>query len=383
MILPSPRAVYRGLRKMLRFLARPARRAGSRGGPVIQTYRGYGSREEVFLMGRVFRQPGLGLKLGEGPLDDLINIARRTARWGIRDARVAVTVGDAHACVTTDRDGYFSAQLPIEEPLPDGGFWQQARLELLPASEHAEAPAGERGVATTAEIYIPPREVDLAVVSDIDDTVIYTGVASKLTMMYQLFIAKARHRTAFPGVSAFYRALFHGESGERRRPMLYVSRGPWSIYDVLVEFFRLNHIPHGPVLFLREWGVTFQRPLPIRAKDHKAMLIERMLSLYHQLPFVLIGDSGQHDPEVYADLVARYPGRIRAIYIRKIGRSTSRDAAIEALADEVAADGCTLVLASDSVRMAEHAHREGLISRAGLEAVRRAPDISERRARQA
>ncbi|HCO63755.1 MAG TPA: hypothetical protein DIT60_03050, partial [Alcanivorax sp.] len=130
MILPSPRAVYRGLRKMLRFLARPARRAGSRGGPVIQTYRGYGSRDEVFLMGRVFRQPGLGLKLGEGPLDDLVNIARRTARWGIRDARVAVTVGDARASVTTDRDGYFSVQLPIEEPLPDGAFWQQARLEL-------------------------------------------------------------------------------------------------------------------------------------------------------------------------------------------------------------------------------------------------------------
>ena len=147
---------------------------------MIQTYRGYGSRDEVFLMGRVFRQPGLGLKLGEGPLDDLVNIARRTARWGIRDARLAVTVGDARASITTDRDGYCSVQLPIKEPLPDGAFWQQARLELLPASEEADPPT-ERGVAATAEMYIPPREVDLAVVSDIDDTVIYTGVASKLT----------------------------------------------------------------------------------------------------------------------------------------------------------------------------------------------------------
>ena len=370
MILPSPRAVYRGLRKMLRFLARPARRAGSRGGPVIQTYRGYGSRDEVFLMGRVFRQPGLGLKLGEGPLDDLVNIARRTARWGIRDARVAVTVGDAHACVTTDRDGYFSVQLPIEEPLPDGAFWQQARLELLPASDKGDAPSGERSVAATAEIDIPPREVDLAVGGDIDDTVVYTGVASKLTMMYQLFIAKARHRTAFPGVSAFYRALFHGESGERRRPMLYVSRGPWSIYDVLVEFFRLNHIPHGPVLFLREWGVTLQRPLPIRAKDHKAMLIERMLSLYQQLPFVLIGDSGQHDPEVYADLVARYPGRIHTIYIRHVHQGEDRDQAIQALADRVAQSGCQMILAKDSLEMAQHAFHNGLIAERGLQEVR-------------
>ncbi len=370
MILPSPRALYRGLRKMLRFLARPARRVGSRGGRVIQTYRGYGSREAVFLMGRVFRQPGLGLELGEGPLDDLVNIARRTARWGIRDARVAVTVGDARACVTTDRDGYFSVQLPIEEPLPDGGFWQQARLELLPAPGRDATAGAGRTVATTAEIYIPPRAVDLAVVSDIDDTVIYTGVASKLTMMYQLFIAKARHRTAFPGVSAFYRALFHGDSGERRRPMLYVSRGPWSIYDVLVEFFHLNHIPHGPVLFLREWGVTFQRPLPIRAKDHKAMLIERMLSLYERLPFVLIGDSGQRDPEVYADLVARYPGRIRAIYIRHVHQGDTRDNDIKALADRVAQSGCEIILAKHSLEMAQPASRHGLIARRGLEEVR-------------
>ena len=94
MILPSPRAVYRGLRKMLRFLARPARRAGSRGGPVIQTYRGYGSRDEVFLMGRVFRQPGLGLKLGEGPLDDLVNIARRTARWAVSYTHLTLPTSD-------------------------------------------------------------------------------------------------------------------------------------------------------------------------------------------------------------------------------------------------------------------------------------------------
>lgn len=368
MNLPTPRRWYRGLRKMLRFLARPARRAGSRGGRVIQTYRGYGSRQSVFLMGRVFRQPGLGLTLGEGPLDDLVNIARRTARWGIRNAEVAVTVGDADTRVHTDRDGYFSVEMPIEEPLPEGAFWQQARLVLLPES-NGDASAG-REVAATAEIYIPPRDVDLVVVSDIDDTVIYTGVASKLTMMYQLFIAKARHRTAFPGVSAFYRALFHGGNGERQRPMLYVSRGPWSIYDVLVEFFHLNRIPHGPVLFLREWGVTFQRPLPIRAKDHKAMLIERMLSLYEHLPFVLIGDSGQRDPEVYADLVARYPGRIRTIYIRHVHQGEDRDRDIQALADRVAESGCQMILAKDSLEMAQHAFRNGLIAGRGLEDVR-------------
>ena len=100
------------------------------------------------------------------------------------------------------------------------------------------------------------------------------------------------------------------------------------------------------------------------------MLIERMLSLYHQLPFVLIGDSGQHDPEVYADLVARYPGRIRAIYIRHVHQGEDRDQAIQALADRVAESGCQMILAKDSLEMAQHAFDNGLIAERGLEEVR-------------
>ena len=107
MMLPTPRALYRGLRKLLRFLAAPARRGGRGGGRVIHTYRGYGSRSECFLMGRVFLQPGLGLKL-PGPVDDLVNIVRRTVRWGVRDQRVWVRVGRVETEVVTDSDGYFS-----------------------------------------------------------------------------------------------------------------------------------------------------------------------------------------------------------------------------------------------------------------------------------
>ncbi|MFD2435413.1 phosphatase domain-containing protein [Modicisalibacter luteus] len=118
-------------------------------------------------------------------------------------------------------------------------------------------------------------------------------------------------------------------------------------------------------------GLTLQRPLPRRATEHKARLIEQMLGLYNDLPFVLIGDSGQHDPETYARIVHAYPGRIRAIYIRNVNHDASRDDAIARLAKEVAETGCDLVLASDSVHMAEHARAHGLISAAGLEAVKR------------
>src|SRR5690606_19716965 len=142
-----------------------------------------------------------------------------------------------------------------------------------------------------------------AVISDIDDTVMHTGVANKLGMMWRLFVQDSKSRTVFPGVSALYRALHAGASGDDGNPMLYVSRAPWGIYDVLEEFFRRHGIAEGPILILREWGVSWRNPVPRRAEDHKRVLIEAIMDLYSDLPFVLIGDSGQHDPWVYREAV--------------------------------------------------------------------------------
>jgi phosphatidate phosphatase APP1 len=199
------------------------------------------------------------------------------------------------------------------------------------------------------------------VISDIDDTVMHTGVANKLGMLWRLFVADAQSRVAFSGVVSLYRALHGGVSGDEGNPMLYVSRAPWGIYAVLEEFFAQHGIPVGPVLFLREWGISWRSPLPRKAADHKQELIRNMLELYSELPFVLIGDSGQHDPEVYRQIVEEHPGRVLAVYIRNVSRDPNRIAEIEELAAAVAAAGSSLVLAANSLAMAEHATSLGLV----------------------
>src|SRR3546814_10185473 len=88
-----------------------------------------------------------------------------------------------------------------------------------------------------------------------------------------------------------------------------------------------------------------------------------MLELYDQFPFVLIGDSGQRDPEIYAQVVREHPGRVAAIYIRDVTRNPERDRGIGILAREVAAGGSTLVVAAASLEMARHAAEHGLIDR--------------------
>lgn len=372
----------RALRRLLRLLARPVKGDRGRGGMLVQPYRGYGTREEVFLMGRVFRQTGVGAHVREGSSSrDVLDLVRRFLRWGVADALLQVRFYGTEQEVRTDRDGYFRVHLRPQQPPPPGQLWHEMDLELIePVSPTQAAPpaAGDSGTAqldaprrARGEIFIAPDTARRLIISDIDDTVMYTGVVNKIKMMWRLFIQGPRSRVAFPGVTAFYRALYHGPGGDERNPLLYVSRAPWSIYEVLEEFFHLHRIPVGPVLFLREWGLTLQRPWPRRARDHKLILIRHMLEIYRDMPVVLIGDSGQHDPEIYARIVHEHPGRVVATYIRNVSRDPRRAAAIQELADEVVQAGSSLLLAADSLAMAEHAAEHHLIPPQALAEVKR------------
>jgi phosphatidate phosphatase APP1 len=340
-------------RKTLHLLARPVRVASGHRGLVVQPYRGYGSATEVFLMGRILRQPGIGARLREGTLRrDVLDAGRRLLRRGVAEAVLVARFGGTEQRVITDRDGYFRVHLHPPQPPPAARLWHPMALELV-------SPAEAKAVG---ELFVPPGTARYVVISDIDDTVMETGVANKGVMLWRLFAQGAQSRVAFPGVAAFYKALHGGVSGSEQNPMLYVSRGPWSLYEVLDEFFQLHGIPVGPILFLRAWGVRLRHPFPRRAQDHKLALIRRMVALYHDRPFLLIGDSGQRDPEIYAQVVREHPGRVVAIYIRSVNRSPKRARAIEALAKEVVEAGSSLLLAADSFAMAAHAAERGLIS---------------------
>lgn len=323
-------------------------------------------------MGRVFRQPRLGSGIKPGSfLREVADVLRRFARWGLGGVDVTARIGRTERRFTTDSDGYFHITLNPRGDLDLSERWHSVQLEVTRKGETTGA---------TGLVYLPPPSARRVIISDIDDTVMHTGVASKLKMLWRLFVQGAESRAAFPGVASLYQGLHEGAGGDEGNPMLYVSRAPWSIYEVLETFFRLNDIPEGPVLFLREWGLTLQRPLPRRARDHKRELIEDMLARYPELPFVLIGDSGQHDPEVYAEVVRNHPDRVEAVYIRDVTLEEGRSEEIHALWQASQAVEIPLVLTDESEVMAEHAAEAGFIPpESGMMAHDAGSDANERR----
>jgi phosphatidate phosphatase APP1 len=182
-------------------------------------------------------------------------------------------------------------------------------------------------------------------------------------------LGNARTRLPFPGVAAFYQALEQGGDGARLNPIFYVSSSPWNIHDIIADFMDIQRIPRGPIN-LRDWDIVLSALTSSRLGNFKEPVIRELLELYPTLPFILIGDNSQKDPEIYRKIIGEFPGRILAIYIRNVDANPERSASVQALAKEVLAAGSTLVLADDTYAAAQHAAEQGWITKESLPAVK-------------
>ncbi len=332
--------------KLPRLLAKPVRRTGSQGPVVIDTYRGYASEDALFLVGRIIRQPTSDSTSDYSAAGSLWYVVRRLLRSGVSGARLIATIDGQNQGLITDRDGYFSLRMRLRQPLSPHRPSAKVQLRLIkPASAEAQA-----------ELLVAPPDCRFMVISDIDDTVVATGVANKVRMISRMLLKSAESRIVFAGVAESYRQLGSGVTGRENNPLLYVSRGPWVIYETLEAFFKLHRFPPHPVLFLREWGLRFRPPFVRRDADHKIEIINELLAVSPELPVVLIGDSGQHDPEMYHDIVKSWPDRVRLVLIRDVSNG-SRSLAIAELARDA---GIPFILAKCSGEMAAAA--AGLIA---------------------
>ena len=337
--------------RFLRLLAKPVRRTRTQGPIVIEPFRGYASTEALFMVGRVMHQPTRNAPADASAASSLWDVFRRLRRRGVSGARLIATIGGQRQGLITDRDGYFSLRMRLRTPLQQDGASAQVHLQLIKPAE-AEA---------VGEVLVAPPHCRFMVISDIDDTVVATGVANTTKMIARMLLKSAESRVAFSGVAELYQHLHGGPTGGEANPLLYVSRGPWVIYETLEAFFRVHRFPARPVLFLREWGLRFRPPFVRRDHDHKIEMINELLAVSPDLPVVLIGDSGQHDPELYGDVTRSWPGRVRLVLIRDVTKGR-RDQVVAELAREFAEDGTPFLVTRDSQEMSEAAAAAGLIA---------------------
>jgi phosphatidate phosphatase APP1 len=335
--------------------------------PMVVPFIGHGSTTRVRVGGRVVlgrpaaAAPAVGVP--EAP-EPTLRSRRAVLRASIArfltvevpGAAVRVSGPGVDAQVRADRDGYVDAVLEVSgDALAPG--WHEFVLRL------------DDEAAASAQVLVVDPDTRIGVVSDVDDTILETGLTRGIEFLRATLLTPVRDRTPLSGAAALYRA-FTAPAGGVVRPIFYVSTSPWNLHEMLLEFIAIRRFPLGPLL-LTDWGPSRSGLFRIGAQEHKVGLVERMLEEHPQLGLVLVGDSGQHDPEIYATLARAHPDRIRAVYIRRTRHALpGRIAAVDALAAEITATGVPMLAVDDSLQIAAHAAELGLLDAAALREVR-------------
>jgi phosphatidate phosphatase APP1 len=346
------------LDKSVRGAARAVRSAFDDGPFEILAYRGYGNSHAAYVHGRAQEHRGVGPSGdADSTLKNLLNTYRRADSHPLPFAQLVVAYADVTSAMKADDEGFFNGRIDLPTPLTTRAEWNEYRIDLI-----EPARLGVDRAKATGEILVPAASARFGVISDIDDTVIQSRVSNFLQAARTVMLGNARTRLPFPGVAEFYRALRNGVTGDERNPIFYVSSSPWNLYDVIGEFMDLQKIPRGPIL-LRDWDIGFGTLSSTRHFDHKGAAIRDIMRTYPELPFIFVGDTSQHDPEIYRRIVSEFPGRVQAIYIRDVTRDARRSSSIRQLAEELHAEHAALVLCNDTRAASTHAAEQGWINR--------------------
>lgn len=232
-----------------------------------------------------------------------------------RDKRIRIVAENPAGDVVTlappsTPAGHFTATLALRAPIADTD--KPTRLAV-----RVDLPASDPRRFETQALLIPFE--GLSVVSDIDDTIKISEVRDRRKLLENTFVSEFR---AAPGMADFYARL-----RERGAVFHYVSASPWQLYEPLSEFARAAGYPSG-TFEMREFRVKDRSFLSLfdDPEEYKKSVIEPMLRRWPGRTFVLIGDSGEKDPEAYLALARRYPKQIERVYIRDV---TGEDLASE------------------------------------------------------
>ncbi len=231
----------------------------------------------------------------------------------VENVDVTVVVGGVEHRVRPTRGGIVDVSLEARLDLG----WQEVTLGAADTE------------SVTAPIFVLDPSAGFGIISDIDDTVMVTALPRPFLAAWNTFVLDEHARTPVAGMAVLYDRLTRAVPTP---PVIYLSTGAWNVAPTLTRFLGRNLYPAGPIL-LTDWGPTHDRWFR-SGQDHKRSSLARLAVEFPEMKWLLIGDDGQHDEELYGEFAAAHPEKVAGVAIRQLstgeavlagGRSTAAE----------------------------------------------------------
>jgi len=329
-----------------RFHSWRERRARARGlTPMITAFPGYGSEQWVRVLGRVLIAPsGTQQKTGEYAG---VRGWRSFAAVPVGFAQVTVTIDGTDHVVVADRGGVVDQVLPAR--LSPG--WQELRATV------------EGGPATPMRVQVIGDDTRFGVVSDVDDTVMVTALPRPFLAAWNSFVVNEHARQPVPGMSVLLERVLQENPSA---PVIYLSTGAWNVAPTLARFLRRHLFPSGSML-LTDWGPTHDRWFR-SGKEHKQTNLDRLAREFPDIDWLLIGDDGQRDDEIYTAFAVSHPDQVSAVVIRRLTQAEAVLAGGRTVVDDHSAASVPWVTGDDGAALLERLAEVGILRGSGAPA---------------
>ncbi len=278
--------------------------------PIIKVYNSYGNEGNILVMGHVFApSPKKKKDSKEGIRNNVLSLLELFRKKPISNAIVKLICQEEEYLVHSEADGFFRFEIVTQKETPKG--WKPISVSVL--DDLGNVLATDFGV-----IYFPPVSPYIFV-SDIDDTIMKSYSANIMKRLLEMVSKSPAKRRLFDNTSKLYNALAESNAIDgNHNPFFYVSSSEWNLYDYLSFIFLQHQMPKG--VFLLNTFRTLSSFINTGRKGHhgKFFRIDRLLKVFTQPKFVLIGDNSQKDSEIYAAIVEKYPDRVAHVLIRNV-----------------------------------------------------------------
>ena len=317
----------------------------------VKVYRGFGHAHHLLLYGHVFTFSSIPRqRYTHNWLINFFSLIRLFFVKPIPRARVRMKWENQVFYTETELDGFFKFEWSADQEISFG--WHEVKVELLDINDEV--------ITSGTGIFFVPHSTQYGFISDIDDTFLISHSASIFKRLYVLFTHNARSRKTFNDVVYHYQLLSLAHTKESEpNPFFYVSSSEWNLYDYIVEFARVNHLPPGIFLLnqIKRWYQIFKTGKT--KHSGKFVRIVRILEMFPHQRFVLLGDSSQQDPYIYASIAEKFQGKIHAVYIRDVFEKNSQKTKETLLRLEQAGVACCFY--KNSIEAIAHSRKIALL----------------------
>jgi len=189
-----------------------------------------------------------------------------------------------------------------------GHFVTRVALDFVPT--HVRVLAAESSLSVTEPVKLI-ENTGVSLISDIDDTIKRSSISMGAREIFRNTFIRDLGDLTVEGVKEWYNSLH-----DMQVSIHYCSNSPWQLFPVIASYFHLAGLPPGSI-HLKQYSGMLQGIFEPVAERKKGTL-ERILRDFPERKFLLVGDSGEADLEVYTELAVANPGRILAVFIRDV-----------------------------------------------------------------